>query len=53
MCNQVKHVLSHPKYFVILQTKQLILKCSISALNKLNVEFLLDFVQKEDMQNLL
>ena len=42
-----------PNFFVILQTKQLINKYSISALKKLNVEFLLDFVQKEDMQNLL
>ena len=42
-----------PIFFVILQTKQLILKYSISALKNLNVEFLLDFVQKEDMQNLL
>ena len=42
-----------PIFFVILQTKQLILKYSISALKKLNVDFLLDFVQKEDMQNLL
>ena len=40
-------------FFVILQTKQLILKYNISALKKLNVEFLRDFVQKEDMQNLL
>ena len=34
-------------------TKQLILKYSISALKNLNVEFLLEFVQKEDMENLL
>ena len=34
-------------------TKQLILKYSISALKSLNVEFLLEFVQKEDMENLL
>ena len=43
----------HTSVFVILQTKQLILKYSINALKNLNVEFLLDFVQKEDMQNLL
>ena len=40
-------------YFFIFQTKQLILKYSISALKNLNVEFLLEFVQKEDMENLL
>ena len=34
-------------------TKQLILKYSISALKNLNVEFLLEFVQKEEMENLL
>ena len=34
-------------------TKQLILKYSISALKNLNVEFLLEFVQKEDIENLL
>ena len=34
-------------------TKELILKYSISALKNLNVEFLLEFVQKEDMENLL
>ena len=43
----------HTPVFVILQTKQLILKYSISALKNLNVEFLLDFVLKDDMQNLL
>ena len=43
----------HTPVFVILQTKELILKYSIIALKILNVEFLLDFVQKEDMQNLL
>ena len=35
-----------PRFFFILQSKQLILKHSISALKDLNVEFLLDFVQK-------
>ena len=41
--------------FIIIysSTKQLILKYSISALKNLNVEFLLEFVQKEDMENLL
>ena len=34
-------------------TKELILKYSISALKNLNVEFLLEFVQKEDIENLL
>ena len=34
-------------------TKELILKYGISALKNLNVEFLLEFVQKEDMENLL
>ena len=35
-------------------TKELKLKYSISALKNLNVvEFLLEFVQKEDMENLL
>ena len=34
-------------------TKELILKYSINALKNLNVEFLLEFVQKEDMENLL
>ena len=34
-------------------TKELILKYSISALKNLNVEFLLEFVQKVDMENLL
>ena len=43
----------HTSVFVILQTKKLILKYSISALKNLNVEFLLDFVLKDDMQNLL
>ena len=43
----------HTRVFFILQTKEVILKYSISALKNLNVEFLLDFVQKEDMQNLL
>ena len=40
-------------YYYYSSTKQLILKYSISALNNLNVEFLLEFVQKEDTQNLL
>ena len=43
-------------FFLIIiysSTKELILKYSISALKNLNVEFLLDFVQKEDMQNIL
>ena len=47
-----------PIFFIIIiiiysSTKQLILKYSISALKNLNVEFLLEFVQKEDMENLL
>ena len=49
-----------PQFFFLLMiiiiyssTKQLILKYSISALKNLNVEFLLEFVQKEDMENLL
>ena len=52
-------ILSHPNFFFLLMiiiyssTKELILKYSISALKNLNVEFLLDFVLKEDMQNLL
>ena len=52
--------LSHPNFFFIFMiiiiyssTKELILKYSISALKNLNVEFLLEFVQKEDMENLL
>ena len=43
-------------FFIIIiysSTKQLILKYNISALKNLNVEFLLEFVQKEDMENLL
>ena len=35
-----------PNFFVILQTKQLILKYNISAIKKLNVEFLLDLCKK-------
>ena len=52
-------LLSHPNFFIIIiiiiysSTKELILKYSISALKDLNVEFLLEFVQKEDMENLL
>ena len=50
-------LLSHPNFFFIIiiysSTKELILKYSISALKDLNVEFLLEFVQKEDMENLL
>ena len=52
--------MSHPKFsisfFMIIiysSTKELILKYSICALKNLNVEFLLEFVQKEDMENLL
>ena len=51
--------MSHPNFFFLIiiiiysSTKQLILKYSISALKNLNVEFLLEFVQKEDMENLL
>ena len=43
-------------FFIIIiysSTKELILKYSINALKNLNVEFLLEFVQKEDMENLL
>ena len=43
-------------FFIIIiysSTKQLILKYNISALKNLNVVFLLEFVQKEDMENLL
>ena len=47
-----------PNFFFMIiiiysSTKELILKYSISALKNLNVEFLLEFVQKEDMENLL
>ena len=55
----VQGYLSHPNFFFLIiiiiysSTKQLILKYSISALKNLNVEFLLEFVQKEDMENLL
>ena len=48
-----------PQFFFFLiiiiysSTKELILKYNISALKNLNVEFLLEFVQKEDMENLL
>ena len=47
-----------PQFIIIIiiiiysSTKQLILKYSISALKNLNVEFLLEFVQKKDMENL-
>ena len=50
---------SHPPNFIFFMiiiyssTKELILKYSISALKNLNVEFLLEFVQKEDIENLL
>ena len=43
----------HTLVFVILRTKQLVLKYNISALKNLNAKFLFDFVQKEDTQNLL
>ena len=48
-----------PQFFFLMiiiiysSTKELILKYSISVLKNLNVEFLLEFVQKEDMENLL
>ena len=47
-----------PNFFFLMiiiysSTKELILKYSISALKDLNVEFLLEFVQKEDVENLL
>ena len=52
--------MSHPKFFFFFffiisysSTKELILKYSISVLKDLNVEFLLEFVQKEDIENLL